>query len=83
MLDEPLGALDRPWRERLPSSCARCSHAARLPSIYVTHDHTKAPSPIGDQLVVMRAGKIEQMGTPDEVVAHPVNAFVAAFVGVR
>ena len=82
MLDEPLGALDRTLRERLTIDLEQLLHRIGMTSIYVTHDHTEARA-IGDQLVVMRAGKIEQMGTPDEVVAHPVNDFVAAFVGVR
>jgi thiamine transport system ATP-binding protein len=82
MLDEPLGALDRTLRERLTTELEHLLHTIGMTSIYVTHDHAEARA-IGDQLVVMRAGKIEQMGTPDEVVAHPANDFVATFVGVR
>ena len=82
MLDEPLGALDRTLRERLTTDLERLLHAIGMTSIYVTHDHAEARE-IGDRLAVMRAGKIEQMGTPDEVVAHPANDFVAAFVGAR
>ena len=82
MLDEPLGALDRTLRERLTTELEHLLHGIGMTSIYVTHDHAEARA-IGDQLVVMRAGKIEQMGTPDQVVAHPANEFVAAFVGVR
>lgn len=81
MLDEPLGALDRTLRERLTVDLERLLHRLGMTSIYVTHDHAEARA-IGDQLVVMRAGKVEQMGTPDDVVAHPANEFVAAFVGV-
>jgi thiamine transport system ATP-binding protein len=81
MLDEPLGALDRTLRERLTIDLERLLHRIGMTSIYVTHDHAEARA-IGDQLVVMRAGRIEQVGTPDEVVAHPANDFVAGFVGV-
>ena len=81
MLDEPLGALDRTLRERLTVDLEQLLHRLGMTSIYVTHDHAEART-IGDQLVVMRAGKVEQIGTPDEVVAHPANEFVAGFVGV-
>jgi thiamine transport system ATP-binding protein len=80
MLDEPLGALDRTLRERLTVDLEQLLHPLGMTSIYVTHDHAEARS-IGDQLVVMRAGRIEQIGTPDDVVAHPANEFVAEFVG--
>jgi thiamine transport system ATP-binding protein len=82
MLDEPLGALDRTLRERLTIDLEHLLHRIGMTSIYVTHDHAEARA-IGDQLVVMRAGKIEQMGTPDDIVAHPANEFVASFVGTR
>jgi len=82
MLDEPLGALDRTLRERLTTDLEELLHGIGMTSIYVTHDHAEARE-IGDQLVVMRAGKIEQMGSPDDVVAHPANEFVASFVGAR
>jgi thiamine transport system ATP-binding protein len=81
MLDEPLGALDRTLRERLTVDLEQLLHRLGMTSIYVTHDHAEARA-IGDQLVVMRAGRVEQIGTPDDVVAHPANEFVAAFVGV-
>ena len=81
MLDEPFGALDRTLRERLTIDLELLLHRIGMTSIYVTHDHAEARA-IGDQLVVMRAGRIEQVGTPDEVVAHPANDFVAGFVGV-
>jgi thiamine transport system ATP-binding protein len=81
MLDEPLGALDRTLRERLTVDLEQLLHRLGMTSIYVTHDHAEARS-IGDQLVVMRAGRVEQIGTPHDVVAHPANDFVAGFVGV-
>ena len=81
MLDEPLGALDRTLRERLTVDLEQLLHRLGMTSIYVTHDHAEARA-IGDQLVVMRAGRVEQIGTPDDVVAHPANEFVAEFVGL-
>ncbi len=81
MLDEPLGALDRTLRERLTADLDQLLHRIGMTSIYVTHDHAEARA-IGDQLVVMRAGRVEQVGSPDEVVAHPANDFVRTFVGV-
>ncbi len=81
MLDEPLGALDRTLRERLTIELEHLLHAIGMTSIYVTHDHAEARA-IGDQLVVMRSGRVEQVGAPEEVVAHPANEFVRRFVGV-
>lgn len=80
MLDEPLGALDRTLRERLLVELAELLRRLSMTAIYVTHDHAEARA-LGDRLVVMRAGRFEQVGQPDEVVAHPVNEFVAEFVG--
>jgi thiamine transport system ATP-binding protein len=80
MLDEPLGALDRTLRERLTQEVRELLRRLGMTAIYVTHDHAEARA-LGDRLVVMRAGHIEQVGPPDEVVAHPVNDFVAEFVG--
>jgi thiamine transport system ATP-binding protein len=80
MLDEPLGALDRTLRERLLVELGDLLHRLSMTAIYVTHDHAEARA-LGDRLVVMRAGHVEQVGRPDEVVAHPANEFVAEFVG--
>ncbi len=80
MLDEPLGALDRTLRDRLTQELRELLRRLGMTAIYVTHDHAEARA-LGDRLVVMRAGRIEQVGPPEEVVAHPVNDFVAEFVG--
>jgi ABC-type Fe3+/spermidine/putrescine transport system ATPase subunit len=80
MLDEPLGALDRTLRDRLTHELRDLLRRLGMTAIYVTHDHAEARA-LGDRLVVMRAGHIEQIGRPDEVVAHPANEFVADFVG--
>jgi thiamine transport system ATP-binding protein len=80
MLDEPLGALDRTLRDRLTQELRELLRRLGMTAIYVTHDHAEARA-LGDRLVVMRAGRIEQVGPPEEVVAYPVNDFVAEFVG--
>jgi thiamine transport system ATP-binding protein len=80
MLDEPLGALDRTLRDRLTEELRDLLQRLGMTAIYVTHDHAEARA-LGDRLVVMRAGRIEQVGPPEEVIAHPANAFVAEFVG--
>jgi ABC-type Fe3+/spermidine/putrescine transport system ATPase subunit len=80
LLDEPLGALDRKLREELQQELRRIQTQLRTTFIYVTHDQEEAFG-MADRLVVMRAGRIEQVGTPAEVYDRPVNAWVALFVG--
>lgn len=81
MLDEPLGALDRQLREELMIELRRILHAARLTSIYVTHDQAEAFA-VADRVAVMNAGQIEQLGTPQAVYARPASEFVARFLGM-
>ncbi len=83
MLDEPLGALDRALREDLVVEIGRILHAAeaRPAVLYVTHDQAEAFA-LADRVAVMRAGLIEQMGTPEDLVRQPANAFVADFLGL-
>jgi iron(III) transport system ATP-binding protein len=80
LLDEPLSNLDAKLRLEMRVEIRRICKQAGLTAIYVTHDQKEALS-IADRLAVMRAGKIEQIGTPQEVYRQPANAFVAGFIG--
>ncbi len=81
MLDEPLGALDRQLREELMIEIRRILKAAHLTAIYVTHDQAEAFA-VADRVVIMNAGRIEQIGTPVEVYTRPASEFVARFLGL-
>ncbi len=80
LLDEPLGALDRQLRKGLTEELRRLQRELSMTFVYVTHDQDEALS-MSDRLAVMRAGRIEQVGTPREVYERPANRFVAEFVG--
>jgi thiamine transport system ATP-binding protein len=80
MLDEPLGALDRALRERLVAELRALFVRLRLTTLFVTHDHDEAFA-LADRLLVMHAGRLEQVGAPDDVWQRPANAFVARFLG--
>jgi thiamine transport system ATP-binding protein len=80
MLDEPLGALDREWREKLLAELRTIVEDAALPTLYVTHDHDEAFA-LATRLVVMRQGRIVQEGDPESVWRRPVDAQVATFLG--
>jgi len=80
MLDEPLGALDRPWRERLVREIRTLLDRTALPALYVTHDHEEAFA-LADRVVVMRAGRVVQAGTPTEVWRQPADEWTATFFG--
>jgi ABC-type Fe3+/spermidine/putrescine transport system ATPase subunit len=80
LLDEPLSALDARLRQDLRGEIRRIQQELGLTTIYVTHDQEEALA-IADRLAVMRAGKIEQLDTPEEVYTHPGSLFVASFVG--
>src|SRR5439155_19992191 len=80
MLDEPLGALDRPWRDRLLREIGALLDRTRLPSLYVTPDHEEAFA-LADRIAVMRAGRVVQTGAPDEVWRRPVDEWTARFLG--
>ncbi|CAN5847549.1 hypothetical protein BH23DEI1_BH23DEI1_07470 [soil metagenome] len=82
LLDEPLASLDRTLRERLAADLARTLHAPGFASVFVTHDQDEART-VGDDLIVMRAGRIAQAGAADAVVARPTDAWVARFLGHR
>jgi len=80
LLDEPLSALDAIVRQRLRTEIRAVQKALGVTTIMVTHDQEEALS-ISDRIVVMNAGRIEQIGTPETVYRNPASAFVASFVG--
>ena len=80
LLDEPLANLDAKLRRDMRLEIRRICKENRLTAIYVTHDRAEALS-MADRMAVFRDGRIEQTGTPEEVYRHPVNAFVANFIG--
>jgi ABC-type Fe3+/spermidine/putrescine transport system ATPase subunit len=81
MLDEPLGALDRNLRERLILDLRDILRQVQQTAIYVTHDQQEAFI-LADKVVVMNAGKVEQVGSPLEIYRHPASLFVARFLGL-
>lgn len=80
MLDEPLGALDRTLKEQLMQELRQLLHQTGIPTIYVTHDQEEAFI-LGDRLILLRDGKIEQNGTPQVIYNEPRNTWVARFIG--
>jgi len=80
MLDEPLGALDRPWRERLVREIRTLLDRTGLPALYVTHDHEEAFA-LADRVAVMRAGRVVQVGAPADVWRRPADEWTATFFG--
>ncbi len=81
LLDEPLGSLDRRLRDRLLDDLGRIFDEVGVTGIYVTHDQTEAFT-LGDRVAVMRAGRVVQVATPDELWAHPQDADIARFLGL-
>jgi len=80
LLDEPLSALDAKLRERLRDEIQRIQQELRITTIYVTHDQDEALS-ISDKIIVMNQGKVEQVGTPEEIYRHPATLFTGTFIG--
>ena len=80
LLDEPLGALDLKLREQMQSELKALQRKVGITFIYVTHDQQEALS-MSDRLAVFNEGRIEQVGTPQEIYEHPATPFVAGFVG--
>ncbi|MBQ4480730.1 MAG: ABC transporter ATP-binding protein [Victivallales bacterium] len=80
LLDEPLANLDAKLRRDMRLEIRRICKENHLTAIYVTHDRAEALS-MADRLAVFRDGRIEQVGTPEEVYRRPVNSFVANFIG--
>ena len=80
LFDEPLSNLDARLRDRTRLEISRIQRELKVPALYVTHDQTEALS-MSDRVIVMQAGKVVQQGTPRELYHHPVNRFVADFIG--
>jgi sulfate/thiosulfate transport system ATP-binding protein len=80
LLDEPFGALDATVRKSLRKELRRIHDATGVTTIFVTHDQEEALE-LADRVAILNLGKIEQIGTPDEVQDNPASAFVAGFVG--
>ena len=80
LFDEPLSNLDAALRVNTRLEIARLHRELRATMVYVTHDQTEAMT-LADRIVVMNAGRIEQVGTPMELYDRPANAFVAGFIG--
>jgi len=80
LLDEPLGALDLKLRKDMQNELKRIQQAMEITFIYVTHDQEEALS-MSDTVVVMDKGRIQQIGTPEDIYNEPKNAFVADFIG--
>jgi multiple sugar transport system ATP-binding protein len=79
-MDEPLSNLDAKLRVQTRTALSRLHERLGTTTIYVTHDQVEAVT-LGDRIAVMRLGRIQQVGTPIDLYAHPVNLFVAGFVG--
>jgi multiple sugar transport system ATP-binding protein len=80
LLDEPLSAVDAKLRRELRTEIKRIQRGFGVTTIYVTHDQEEAMA-VGDKLVVLRDGRIHQVGTPEEVFNRPKDQFVARFIG--
>ena len=81
LLDEPLSSLDAKLRLQTRSEIKRLLHQFGITSLYVTHDQTEAIA-LGDQIVVMHSGRIEQVGTYQDLMESPATEFVAGFLGM-
>ena len=81
LMDEPLSNLDAKLRNQMRAELIKLRHEIKGTFIYVTHDQTEAMT-LGDRIVVMKDGVVQQIATPQEVFTHPANIFVAGFIGV-
>ena len=81
LMDEPLSNLDAKLRNQMRSEIIKLRQRIDTTFIYVTHDQTEAMT-LGDRIVVMKDGMVQQIGTPQEVYDSPANVFVAGFIGV-
>jgi tungstate transport system ATP-binding protein len=82
LLDEPFASLDQPTRESLLSDLERILRESKTTTLLTTHDRMEALR-LSDRVAVMKEGLIVQTGSPDEVMNHPVDEFVASFVGME
>ena len=80
LMDEPLSNLDAKLRNQMRAEIIKLRQRINTTFIYVTHDQTEAMT-LGDRIVIMRDGFIQQIGTPQQVFDHPANLFVAGFIG--
>jgi ABC-type Fe3+/spermidine/putrescine transport system ATPase subunit len=80
LMDEPLGALDLKLRETMQQELRSIQRALGITTLYVTHDQVEAMT-MSDRIVVMRQGRVEQIGSPSEIYLRPATRFVASFVG--
>jgi multiple sugar transport system ATP-binding protein len=81
LMDEPLSNLDAKLRNQMRAEIIKLRQKINTTFIYVTHDQTEAMT-LGDRIVIMKDGVIQQVGTPQEVFDHPANLFVAGFIGM-
>jgi len=81
LMDEPLSNLDAKLRNQMRAEIIKLRQRIDATFIYVTHDQTEAMT-LGDRIVIMKDGYVQQIGTPQEVFNHPNNKFVAGFIGV-
>jgi multiple sugar transport system ATP-binding protein len=80
LMDEPLSNLDAKLRVQMRTQVSRIQKSLGTTTLYVTHDQTEAMT-LGDRVVVMKGGIVQQVGSPSHLYAHPVNLFVAGFIG--
>jgi len=80
LMDEPLSNLDAKLRNQMRAEILKLRQRINTTFIYVTHDQTEAMT-LGDRIVIMKDGYIQQIGTPQDVFDHPANLFVAGFIG--
>ena len=80
LMDEPLSNLDAKLRNQMRAEIIKLRERIQTTFVYVTHDQTEAMT-LGDRIVIMKDGFIQQIGTPQEVFNHPYNLFVAGFIG--
>ncbi len=81
LMDEPLSNLDAKLRNQMRAEIIKLRQKINTTFMYVTHDQTEAMT-LGDRIVIMKDGWIQQIGTPQEVFDHPANLFVAGFIGM-
>ena len=81
LMDEPLSNLDAKLRNQMRAEIIKLRKKLDATFIYVTHDQTEAMT-LGDRIVIMKDGEVQQIGTPQQVFNHPVNVFVAGFIGM-
>ncbi|HQE69577.1 MAG TPA: sn-glycerol-3-phosphate ABC transporter ATP-binding protein UgpC [Atopobiaceae bacterium] len=81
LMDEPLSNLDAKLRNQMRAEIIKLRQRIDTTFIYVTHDQTEAMT-LGDRIVIMKDGVVQQVGTPQEVFDHPANLFVSGFIGV-